>query len=172
MENLSFGLDIATALSVIAAAAAFIWNSILSKRNERKERHKEIMESQVFKVAEKLGDEAIILFKEIKTIENLVLGGEMTQNLNPYRDAVQLMSYIFKSRIEPLSTTYGDGRLKDLAKEYDEKMNDAIENLIRLTGPETNEEWDFHAVMYKPIELTDSYIISLFSESEKYIEGL
>lgn len=35
MDNLSFGLDIATAVSVILAAIAFIRNSIISSKQER-----------------------------------------------------------------------------------------------------------------------------------------
>ena len=58
-DNLSIGLDIATALSVIAAAIAFLWNSVLSNRKERNQRRKEIIKEQVFRVVDKLIDEQI-----------------------------------------------------------------------------------------------------------------
>ena len=62
-ENLSIGLDIATALSVIAAATAFIWNSIVSKKKELKERKKEIIKSHAFKIADKIIEETSLIFK-------------------------------------------------------------------------------------------------------------
>jgi uncharacterized membrane protein len=46
-DNLSIGLDVATALSVIAAAIAFIWNSVNSSRRESEERQKEIVRERI-----------------------------------------------------------------------------------------------------------------------------
>jgi len=50
MENFTYGIDIATAISVMAAALAFIWNSIIANRKERNERQKNIVKQTVFKL--------------------------------------------------------------------------------------------------------------------------
>lgn len=170
MENLSFGIDIATAISVMAAALAFIWNSVIASRKERKERHKEIVKSYVFQVAEALYDESVVLFKEVGKIENKVLEGEMTQNLNPFKIYVKQLPFIFKSRIEPLDKTYGDGRFGKISEDYAKEMGDAINTLAHVTSSEYEGRWDFEEVMYKPLHITDAYIAKLFQEAEKYIE--
>lgn len=170
MEQFTFGLDIATAISVIAAAAAFIWNSIVSARKERKERHKEIIKSYVFQVAEALYDESVVLFKEIGKIENKILEGEMTQNLNPFKIYVKQLPYIFKSRIDPLDKTYGDGRFAVLSSDYAEEMSEAINTLALVTSSEFEGNWNFEEVMHKPLRITETYIARMFLEAEKYID--
>lgn len=171
-DNLSFGLDIATALSVIAAAIAFIWNSILARKRERSDRYKEIIKSNVFKVADKLHDESIFLYKMVNNIETRLRAGETTQDLTPFQELVGQLPFIFKSRIEALDKTYCDGRFEKLALEYGREMDDYIHYLARITGPGSDEQWNFHEVMHKPLEITETYITRLFLESEKFINTL
>lgn len=172
MENLTYGLDIATALSVIAAAIAFIWNSIVSRKKERKERHKEIIKSYVFKVADKLYDEQITLNREINSIRNHLLEGETTQNLNPFKSMVENIPFVFRSRITPLDSTYGDGRFIALAKEFEKEMDEVILTIAKVTSPDHEGSWDFEEVMTKPTIITESYISKMFIEAEKYIEEI
>ncbi len=182
-ENLSFGLDIATALSVIAAAIAFIWNSVNSSRREQKERQKEmarerverqkeVVKNQVFKVIDKLIDEKINLFNEIMFIEHKVRDGETNMNLNSLRDMIYKSTFIFKSRIEPIGNVYGNGIFLELAKDYEKEMYQWTYDFAELTSGESDKEWDFNTVMFQPTEITDKYITQLLLESEKYIDNL
>ncbi len=172
MENFTYGLDVATALSVIAAAGAFIWNSIVSSRKERKERHKEIVKSYVFQVADKLYDEQIKLNSEINGIRNLLMEGKTTQDLNPFKELVQNIPFTFRSRITPLDSTYGDGRFTKLALEFEKEMDQVILTIAEVTGPNHQGSWDFEDVMTKPIRITEIYISSMFTDAEKFIEEL
>ena len=172
MENLTFGLDIATALSIIAAAIAFLVNTARSNKKERNERHKDIIKKYVFQVADKLYDESMILYSEIEKIENALIEGKTNQDLNPFRDHVQRLHFAFKSRIVPFGTTYGDGRFVLLVKEYTEEMQESIDRVIQLTIGESDERWDFEEVMYKPLTITEKYITKLLEDAETYIETL
>jgi hypothetical protein len=181
-DNLSIGLDIATALSVIAAAIAFIWNSVNSSRREseerqkeivreRIERRKEIIKEQVFRVVDKLIDEQIFLYMEISKIENQLRDGKTTQDLTPFRDLIVKFLYIFESRIDPIGNVYGDGRFIKLVDSYKAEINHWFQGFYKLISPDSDESWDFD-IMYEPATITKKYINKLLSESEAYIESL
>ncbi len=183
MEKLTFGLDIATALSVIAAAILFIWNSANAKKGERIQREKEIIQERkdrrktiiqkyVFQIVDNLMEDRAKLSIEITNIEDILREGQTTQNLNPYRDLVLHMSFVFKTRLVPLGKTYGDGRFVKLADEYEKDLNAFILRLQYLTSGESDERWDFHDVMFTPLTITDSYITRLIFEGEDYIDSL
>jgi len=173
MDNLTYGLDIATAISVIGAAVLFIWNSTKNNRNLQKERHRAHIKSSVLKVTDKLNDEVIKLFDEIQIIMEKLLQGETTQDLTPYKLRVERLPFIFKTRIDPIDKVYGNGRFKKLVKEYDASMDEAIHALHKLTkGESTGEKWDFEEVMYKPVSITTASIAELFFESERLIETI
>jgi hypothetical protein len=170
-DNLSIGLDVATALSVIAAAAAFLWNSVLSSRKERNQRRKEIIKEQVFRVVDKLIDEQIFLFAEISKIENELRDGKTTQDLTPFRDLIVKFQYIFESRIDPIGNVYGDGRFLKLVDSYKSEIEEWFSGFYKLISPDSKERWDFD-IMYEPATITKKYINNLLSESEAYIESL
>lgn len=171
LENLSIGLDIATALSVIAAAAAFIWNSVLSRRKERNERRKEIIKSHVFKTAEKIVEESTAIFKETKKIEYRIRDGQMTQDLDPWKDLILQLPTSFRW-LKPLDEVYGDGRFMKLASEYENELNEFILYFARLVSPDSDEKWDFFEVMDKPNQITIKYVTRLYQEAEDYFAGL
>jgi hypothetical protein len=171
LENLSIGLDIATALSVIAAAGAFIWNSVLSRRKERNERRKEIIKSHVFKVTEKIVKESTTISQETRKIEQLRRRGVMTMDLNPWKNMIlQLPSSI--RWLKPLDDVYGDGRFTVLAKKFEEELNEFIFYFEKLVSPESDEEWDFYEVMDKPNQITIKYVTKLYREAEDYFSEL
>jgi hypothetical protein len=171
LENLSIGLDIATALSVIAAAVAFIWNSVLSRRKERNERRKEIIKSHVFKVAEKIIEESTTILKETKKIEYLVRDGVMTQNLDPWKDLVLQLPMSFRW-LQPLDEVYSDGRFIQLSLEFEKELNEFMLYFEKLVSPENDEEWDFYEVMDKPNQVTIKYVTKLYQEAEDYFSEL
>jgi hypothetical protein len=170
-DNLSIGLDIATALSVIAAAIAFLWNSVLSSRKERNQRRKEIIKEQVFRVVDKLIDEQIYLFAEISKIENELRDGKTTQDLTPFRDLIVKFQYIFESRVDPIGNVYGDGRFLRMVDDYKTEIEEWFQGFYKLISPESKEKWDFD-IMYEPATITKKYINKLLAESEDYIESL
>jgi len=181
-DNLSIGLDVATALSVIAAAIAFIWNSVNSRKREheerqkeiikkRGERQKEIIKEQVFRVVDKLIDEQIFLFAEISKIENQLRDGKTTQDLTPFRDLIVKFLYIFESRIEPIGNVYGDGRFLELVDNYKSDIEEWFNGFYKLISPDSDKRWDFE-IMYEPATITKKYINKLLSQSEVYIESL
>jgi len=183
MENLTFGLDIATALSVIAAAILFIWNSANSKKSERIQREKEIVQERkerrkiviqkyVFQIVDNLMDDRAKIATEITNIESILREGQTTQNLNPYRDLILGMSFLFKTRLVPLGKTYGDGRFVKLAEEYNEELNAFLVRLQYLTSGESDETWNFHEVMFAPLTIADTFTARLISEGEDYIDTL
>ncbi len=181
-DNLSIGLDVATALSVIAAAIAFIWNSVNSSRREseerqkeivreRIERRKEIIKEQVFRVVDKLIDEQIFLFMEISKIENQLRDGKTTQDLTPFRDLIVKFLYIFESRIDPIGNVYGDGRFLELVDNYKSEIDAWFANFYQLISPESKKSWDFE-IMYEPATITKKHINNLLVASEAYIDSL
>jgi hypothetical protein len=170
-DNLSIGLDIATALSVIAAAVAFLVNSARSSRIESKQRRKEIIKEQVFRVVDKLIDEQIYLFAEISKIEDKLRDGKTTQDLTPFRDLIVKFQYIFESRIDPIGNVYGDGRFLQLVDNYKAEIDQWFRGFYKLISPESKEKWDFN-IMYEPAAITKKYINKLLAESEDYIESL
>ncbi len=168
-DNLSIGLDIATALSVIAAATAFIWNSIVSKKNELKERKKEIIKSQVFKVADRIVVESDILYKETIRIKTKVRGGDTTMNLEPWKEMILKLPNSFRQLV-PLDNVYCDGRFKILFKNFYKKMDDFTLDFLKIT--ESGESWDFETVMDTPNEITSKYITKLYQETENYFDTI
>ena len=183
IDNLSFGLDIATALSVIAAAILFIWNSANSSKKEKIQREKEtvherierrkvIIQKQVFQIADKLADDVSKVNTEINTIYSGVSGGDTSQNLNSYRDVVLELTIIFRVRLVPLGKTYGDGRFIKLATDYDNELRAFLQRLKELTSGDSDESWDFNDVMYTPLTITENYIGKLISKAEDFIDSL
>lgn len=170
LENLSIGLDIATALSVIAAAGAFIWNSVVSRRKERNERKKEIIKSHVFKAAEKIIQESTPLLNETKRIEKQVRDGVTTMNLEPWKELVFQLPASFKW-LEPLDKVYADGRFMKLTEDFEKELNEFILYFAQLVSPDSEEEWDFY-IIYKPIEITTKYVTRLYQETEDYFADL
>ncbi|MFK5981853.1 MAG: hypothetical protein QM499_02980 [Flavobacteriaceae bacterium] len=170
-ENLSIGLDIATALSVITAATAFIWNSIISKRNELNERKKAIIQTQVFKVTDRILEESSeILYEETNRIRNIVRGGVTEVNLEPWKEMILKIPNSFRQLI-PIDDAYcGDGRFKKLFIEFYKDMDDFT--LYFLSIIESGESWNFESVMDIPNEITLKYITKLYQESEEFIEKL
>jgi hypothetical protein len=171
IENLSFGLDIATALSVIAAAGAFIWNSILSRRKERNERRKEILKSYVFNATDKIVERSTPLIEETLKIRQKLRDGETTQNLEPWKEMIIKLPTPF-NWLEPLDEVYGDGRFSKLAKAYEVELNEFILYFARLVQPGNKEEWDFDEVMNRPNEITKKYIARIYQETEDYFSTL
>ena len=171
IEDFSIGLDIATALSVIAAAGAFIWNSVLSRRKERNERRKEIIKNHVFKTADKIIDESSTILRETKKIEYLIRDGQMTQNLDHWKDLILELPNSFRW-LQPLDEVFGDGRFIKLENEYKNELNEFILYFARLVDPESNEKWDFYEVMDKPNQITLKYITKLYQETEDYFAEL
>jgi hypothetical protein len=171
LENLSIGLDIATALSVIAAAAAFIWNSVLSRRKERNDRRKEIMKSYIFKATDKIVEQTSPLIKETLKIEQNLRDGQTQQNLEPWKEMIVQLPTPFKW-LKPLDEVYGDGRFIKIADEYEEELNEFILYFAKLVRPESDEKWDFYDVMDKPNQITIKYVTKLYQEAENYFAGL
>lgn len=171
-ENLSIGLDIATALSVIAAATAFIWNSIVSKKNELKERKKEIIKSHVFKVADRINEESYAILKETTLIGNRIQEGQMIQDLNTWRDKILELPNSFK-QLNPIDDVYcGDGRFKRIEPVFRKELEEFIYYFASLVDPEkeVREKWDFETVMNTPNVITMKYITQLYQETEDYFE--
>ena len=164
-ENLSIGLDIATALSVMAAAAAFIWNSALARRKSKIERRKEIMISHVFRTVEALYNETSDITKIVYQIRD----GGHTQNLNNWRDLVIRLTDSFRWLI-PLDQVYGDGRFQLIYNEYSEELDDFIHRFAKLVSPDSNESWDFYDTMDQPNRITLKYIMRLYQETENYLQ--
>lgn len=168
-ENLSLGLDIATALSVIGAAGAFIWNSIRANKKSQKERRKEIIKSYAFDVADNLYDAMIELARESNSIRDRLRDGETTQNLNPWRDLITNLYYTLVP-IETIDEVYGDGRFIKLAVDLQKEMDQFISDFLKLIGPESTEQWDFDEVINRPFELARKYHVKLFRETKDYFE--
>ena len=168
-DNLSIGLDIATALSVIAAATAFIWNSIVSKKNELNERKKEIIKSHVFKVADRIIEESDVLYKETIRIKNKVRGGDTTMNLEPWKEMILKLPNSFR-QLSPLDNVYCDGRFKVLFNNFYKEMDNFLDEFLKIT--ESGESWDFETVMDTPNEITLKYITKLYQETEDYFETI
>lgn len=168
-ENLSIGLDIATALSVIAAAAAFIWNSALARRKSKLDRRKEIIKSHVYRTVEKIIRDSSDIFRETKKIEYRLRDGETTQNLNLWKDLILELTGSFRWLI-PLDQVYGDGRFELIYKEYSEELDEFIHRFAKLVSPESNESWDFYDTMDQPNRITLKYITRLYQETENYLQ--
>ena len=166
-ENLSLGLDIATALSVIGAAVAFIWNSIRANKKSEKERRREIIKSYAFDVADDLYDDMTELARETDKIRDRLRDGDTTQNLNPWRDLIFNLRYTLVP-IETIDEVYGDGRFIKLSNELQGEMDKFFSDFLKLIAPDSNEKWDFDEVMNRPFELARKYHIKLFRETEDY----
>lgn len=164
-QNLSIGLDIATALSVIAAAAAFIWNSALARKKSKLERRKEIMISHVYRTVEALYKETSDIIKIVHQIRD----GEHIQNLNNWKDLVFRLTDSFRWLI-PLDQVYGDGRFQLIYKEYSDELDEFIHRFAKLVGPDSNESWDFYDTMDQPNRITLKYIMRLYQETENYLQ--
>jgi hypothetical protein len=172
LEKVSFGLDIATALSIIAAAIAFLINMVRSNRKERKERHKDIVKKHILFVTNEMTDDLVELFTEITKIKHALYDGKTTQNLNPLRDIIGVLPYKFKIKIVPFGKTYGDGRFVKMDLEYAAQMQKAYDKIVMVTTGSSNEAWSFDEIMYEPVRLTETYIEKLLKQSEEYIEKL
>ncbi len=183
MDNLSFGLDIATALSVIGAAVSFIWNIRKENKkkqedrerifkNEQKERQRRHIRQTVLKVTDKLTDEATEMFEDVQRIKSMVLDGATTLDLTPYKLKVERLIFTFGVRIKSLDKIYGDNIFGQLVEEYKNEMNNSILVVSNVTSGETDEKWDFEEVMYAPVNITGAYSTKLFVESEKYLEDI
>jgi len=170
-ENLSLGLDIATALSVIAAAAAFIWNSVLSHRKDRNDRRREVIRSYAFKVADKVYEDIKAIMEETDRIRDRLQEGQTTQNLNPWRDLIFNLRYTLVP-IETIDEVYGDGRFIRLSAELQGELQTFMSDFFKLISPASDEKWDFDEVMGRPYMLAKKYHIKLFQETEDYFEGL
>ncbi len=171
-ENLSIGLDIATALSVIAAATAFIWNSVVSKKNELKERKKAVIKEQVFKVADRIIKESYAILKETTLIENEARRGKMQQDLSTWIDKILELPNSFK-QLRPIDNVYcGDGRFKKIEPAFRKELQEFVNYFYTLVGPDRieGEKWDFDTVMNTPNEITMKYITRLYQETEDYFE--
>ncbi len=171
MENISIGIDIATALSVVFAAIAFIRNTTNSRESARKESQKDAVQRSVFMVVEKLGDELVNLNIETRRIADLVEEGGTTQNLNPYLDLIKNMVFLYQIKLEPLGIAYGEGnQFSTLGKEFEEAQFANIVRFNKLTN--SDEDWDFYEVMNIPVETTKHYIAKLMLAGEEYINSL
>jgi hypothetical protein len=163
-QNLSIGLDIATALSVIAAAAAFIWNSALARKKSKLDRRKEIMISHVYRTVEALYKGTSDIIKIVYQIRD----GEHIQNLNNWKDLVIRLTDSFRWLI-PLDQVYGDGRFQLIYKEYSDELDEFIHRFAKLVSPDSNESWDFYDTMDTPNRITLKYITRLYQETENYL---
>jgi hypothetical protein len=170
-ENLSLGLDIATALSVIAAAAAFIWNSVLSHRKDRKERRKGVIRSYAFKVADKVYEDMTAIVEETDQIRNRLHEGQTTQDLNPWRDLIFNLRYTLVP-LETIDEVYGDGRFIRLSAELQGELQTFMSDFLKLISPGSDEKWDFEEVMGRPYMLAKKYHVRLFQETEDYFDSL
>jgi len=173
MDNFTYGLDIATAISVIGAAFLFIWNSTRTNRNLLKESQQTHIKTTIIKISDKLSTELIVLYKEIQRIEELILSDRtQNQDLTPYKLLVNQLPFIFRVRTKPLDKIYGNKRFEKLTNEFTMEMEESLQNIKRVTSGESDEKWDFVEVMYKPVRLTESFITKLYLESENLIKTL
>lgn len=170
-ENLSLGLDIATALSVIAAAAAFIWNSVLSHRKDRKDRRREVIRSYAFKVADKVYEDMKAIMEEADRIKDRLYEGQTTQDINPWRDRIFNLRYTLVP-IETIDEVYGDGRFIRLSAQLQEELQTFMSDFSKLISPDSDEKWDFNEVMRRPYLLAKKYHVRLFQETEDYFDSL
>lgn len=170
-ENISIGLDIASALSIIAAATAFIWNSILSKKNERNERKKEIIKTNIFKVIDRINEDSNSIFKETNGIARKIEDGNLIQDLNNWRDKILELPNSFKQLI-PIEKVYG-GNYEKLELEFKSELEEFILYFHSLVNPdkETNEKWDFYTIMNTPNNIAIKYITKLYKETENTFEN-
>lgn len=172
-ENISVGLDIASALSIIGAAIAFIWNSVRSKKKEFNERQKERIESLVFKVIDKVNEESSKILNQTSLIADKIANGETTQDLNPWRDKIYQLPDSFIG-LTPLDNVYvKDGRFIKLEQDFRKELEEFMKYFAKLVNPnkEKVEKWDFWAVMNTPSDITIKYISKLYQETENLLVG-
>lgn len=168
LDNMQIGLDVATAISVIGAAVAFIWNSTLSGKKEQKQRRKEIIHSYMMEVTGRMYEELKDLNKRIQIIEDLILQGQTTQDLNPYKNDIYDLKFTFRYTITPFDEAYGNGKFIALLQEYEEKIDDFMALLIRSTLQGSGEKFELDT----PVVITNEFITKFMKSAETYINEL
>ncbi len=166
LDNMQIGLDIATALSVVGAAIAFIWNSSLSGKREKQQRYKEIVHAYMLRISSRMYDKLMQINKRIQGIQDKILQGEMNQDLNPYKNDIYDLKFTFRYTIEPFDKSYGDGRFIKIANNFEEELNEYIELLIRSTLKGSGESFD----LATPVKIANKYITEFMTVAEKYID--
>jgi len=168
LDNMQIGLDVATAFSVIGAAIAFIWNSSLAGKREKKQRHKDIVHDYMLHISGRMYDELMQLNKIVQNIEDKILQGDMKQDLNPYKNNIYDLKFTFRYTVEPFDKSYGDGRFIKIAENFEAELNDYMELLIRSTLQGSGENF----TLSTPVEIANKFIIEFMTTSEKYIDAL
>jgi len=164
-DQMQIGLDIATALSVIGAAIAFIWNSSRSRKQEVKERYKEMITTNMWQTIQRVYEEQKELHTELTRINEDLVQGKTNQDLTQFKFCLLDLAFVFKTSIMPFDRTYGKGELIKLAEAYKEELFAYGMVVKRATVDQSGEEFDFDEF----INITDKYMAQFMKMNEEYI---
>jgi hypothetical protein len=167
-ENMQLGLDIATALSVIGAAFAFIWNSTSSQKRELKERRKDMIKTNMWQTAQRVFNEQKELHTVLLKINEDLIQGKTQQDLTAFKFSLLDLIFVFKASIMPFDQAYGKGELIKLSEKYKNEMESYGMVVVRSTTQGSGEEFDFEEFQ----NITERHMSEFMKITEKYIADL